>query len=271
MNVQPDAGLSILDVPEVLAVLFHPRPEMGATPALPPSCDLMIPVDEQVSIGARFHIADKSAANILFFHGNGEIVADYHELGVLYNKMGINFLAVDYRGYGRSNGQPTVTTMMQDCHTIFDFTREWLDEHEHGGPLMIMGRSLGSASAIELAATRRQAVAALIVESGFATVGPLLQLLGIDPASIGFDEKRSFGNVDKIKTVDIPTVIIHAENDHIIAFEEGQRLFDASGSADKVLLKIPGANHNDIFMRGLDAYLNAVKQLTLKVLAATGK
>ena len=271
MNVRPDAGMSILDVPEVLAVLFHPRPELAAAPALPPSCDLMIPVDKQVSIGARFHIADQSAVNILFFHGNGEIVADYHELGALYNKMGINFLAVDYRGYGRSDGQPTVTTMMQDCHTIFDFTRKWLTDHQHDGPLVIMGRSLGSASAIELAATQRQAVAGLIVESGFATVGPLLQLLGIDPASIGFDENRSFGNVDKIKTVDMPTVIIHAEQDHIIAFQQGQRLFDACGSAKKVLLAIPGANHNDIFMRGLDAYLNAVKQLTDGVLAATAK
>ena len=270
MKNQPDAGLSILDVPEVLAVLFHPRPEMGATPAPPPSCDLMIPVGKQVSIGARFHIADQSAANILFFHGNGEIVADYHELGALYNKMGINFLAVDYRGYGRSNGQPTVTSMMQDCHTIFDFTRDWLNEHRHGGPLVIMGRSLGSASAIELAATHRQAVAGLIVESGFATVEPLLQLLGIDPISIGFDENRSFGNIGKIRNVDIPAVVIHAENDHIIAFEQGQRLFDACGSADKVFLKIPGANHNDIFMRGLDGYLNAVKQLTDRVLAATG-
>jgi alpha-beta hydrolase superfamily lysophospholipase len=231
----------------------------------------MIPVEAEVSIGARFHIADKSAANILFFHGNGEIVADYHELGALFNKMGINLLAIDYRGYGRSGGQPTVTAMMQDCHTAFDYTLTWLKEHRHTGPLVIMGRSLGSASAIELAAAHRQAVAGLIVESGFATVGPLLRLLGIDPDAIGFDENRSFGNVDKIKTVDIPTVIIHAEHDHIIAFQEGQTLFDACGSADKVLLKIPAANHNDIFMRGLDAYMNAVKQLTDRTLAATGE
>ena len=128
MNDQPEPGLSILDVPEVLAVLFHPRPELGAAPALPPSCDLMIPVEAEVSIGARFHIADESAANILFFHGNGEIVADYHDLGALYNRMGINFLAVDYRGYGRSGGRPTVTSMMRDCHTAFDFTRYWLNK-----------------------------------------------------------------------------------------------------------------------------------------------
>lgn len=264
-----ESGLSALDVPEVLGVLFHPRPELGATPAQPPSCDLMIPVEADVSIGGRFHMADLSAANILFFHGNGEIVADYHDLGGLYNRMGINFLAVDYRGYGRSGGQPTVAAMMADCHSIFEFTRSWLAENRYCGPLVIMGRSLGSASAIELASAHGSAVAGLIVESGFAYAGPLLQLLGIDPAALGFDESPSFGNVDKIRTVELPTLVIHAEHDHIIALQEGQTLFDACGSADKAFLKIPAANHNDIFMRGLDAYLKAVKQLTDRTLAAT--
>ena len=65
MKDQPATGLATLDVPEVLTVLFHPRPELDPTPAVPPSCDLMIPVTPDVSVGARFHIIDKSAANIL--------------------------------------------------------------------------------------------------------------------------------------------------------------------------------------------------------------
>lgn len=256
------AGLSALDIPEVLAVLFHPRPEPKATPAQPPSCDLMIPVAEKVSVGARFHVAGKSAATILFFHGNGEIVADYNDLGPLYNRLGINLLAVDYRGYGRSDGEPTVTSMMHDGHTVLKFTCNWLHENRYSGPLVIMGRSIGSAPAIELAAVHRQTVAGLIVESGFAYAEPLLKLLGIDPGSIGFDESRSFNNVGNIQSVIKPTLVIHAENDHIIPFEEGQTLFDACGSSHKEFLKIPGANHNDILMRGMDAYMTAIKQLT---------
>ena len=77
-------------------------------------------------VGGRFHMAEKSAPNILFFHGNGEMVADYDEMGPLYNRIGINFLPVDYRGYGRSTGQPTITAMMRDCHVIFDFAKKWL-------------------------------------------------------------------------------------------------------------------------------------------------
>jgi fermentation-respiration switch protein FrsA (DUF1100 family) len=223
--------------------------------------DILIPVQEDIAIGARFHMAEKSGGNILFFHGNGEIVADYDELGVVYNQMGINLLAVDYRGYGRSGGKPTVTAMMQDCHLIFHFVRKWLQQNNYTGPILLMGRSLGSASVLELAAAYKNLIDGLIVESGFAYAGPLLTLLGIDFAALGFKEEKGFRNVDKIKNFDKPTLIIHAEYDHIIPYSDGQTLYDACPSEDKKLLKIPGANHNDIFMRGLQEYLAAVKNI----------
>lgn len=260
---------SVLDRPEVLMFLFHPRSEprrsiLDPAPAEelnPRKKDILIPVDPEVTIGARFHMSEKSACNILFFHGNGEIVADYDELGELYNQLGANYLAVDYRGYGRSSGKPTVTAMMRDCHHIFDYTVQWLARHNFIGPLVVMGRSLGSASALELAASYPDDIAGLIIESGFAYASPLLALLGIDASAIGFREEIGFRNVDKIAAYDGPTLIIHAEYDHIIAFSEGQALFDASSSALKKLLQIPGANHNDIQYRGLEAYMQAIKNL----------
>ena len=77
----------------------------------------------------------------------------------------------------------------------------------------------------------------------------------------GFSEESGFRNIDKIKKFNKPTLIIHAEFDHIIPYSEGQSLFDASAAKDKKLLQIPGANHNDIFARGLSAYLTAIQNL----------
>jgi fermentation-respiration switch protein FrsA (DUF1100 family) len=264
---------TLLDRPEVLMFLFHPRPEPSGlhfptaerTGRLPETTDIMIPVARDVAIGARFHMAAKTGGNILFFHGNGEIVADYDELGGVYNNMGINFLAADYRGYGRSSGKPTVSAMMRDCHIIFEFVRQWLRENYFAGPLILMGRSLGSASVLELAAAYKTEVDGLIVESGFAYAGPLLQLLGINPEVLGYREEEGFGNIDKIRQFDKATLIIHAEFDHIIPFSDGQALFDACQSVDKTLLMIPGANHNDIFMRGLQEYLATIGKLVERV------
>ena len=262
---------SILDRPEILMNLFHPRPEFGRSVSVSEHNDIMIPLEAEIAIGARFHLTDKSACNILFFHGNGEIVADYDEFGQILNQVGINFLAVDYRGYGRSSGQPTVTAMMRDCHMIFDYVKKWLAENDYPGPLVLMGRSLGSASALELAMHYADGIDGLIVESGFAYAGPLLALLGIAIAEIGFEEAAGFRNIDKIQTFGKPTLIIHAERDHIIPFSDGEALFEACPATDKTLLKISGANHNDIFMHGLKDYMAAVTKLTERLVSDTDK
>lgn len=256
---------SLLDVPEVLLRLFHPRPEISLAGARTEAPHLLIPVADTVVVGARFHPAAAAAPTLLFFHGNGEIVADYDELAPFYRRQGLNFFPVDYRGYGRSTGAPTVSAMMRDCHQIFAFARQWLPEMGYPGPLMVMGRSLGSASALELAAAYPGEIAALIVESGFAYAGPLLQLLGVNLAAIGFQEMAGFRNIDKIRAYAGPTLIIHAEHDHIIPMRDGQALCDASAAMDKTLLKIPQANHNDILLKGFAAYMTAIQALAARI------
>jgi len=249
---------SSLDRPEIRMSLFHPRPEWGPSDRKSTAQDVLIPVEKDDVVGGRFHMTEKSAPNILFFHGNGEIVADYDDMGSLYNRMNINFLPVDYRGYGRSTGRPGVTAMMRDCHVIFDFLKKWLKEKGYTGPVIPMGRSLGSASVLELAQYYKSEIDGLIVESGFAYAGPLLRLLGVNTYAMGFKEEQGFRNIDKIQTFDKPTLIIHAEKDHIIPFSDGQALYEACNSPDKTFLEIPGANHNDIFMRGLSEYMAGV-------------
>lgn len=255
---------SIMDSPEVLMGLFHPRPEYGSMEKNSNAIEVLIPVEGDIVVGGIFHVTEKSAPNILFFHGNGEIVADYNDLGPLYNRMGMNFLAVDYRGYGRSTGSPTVANMMMDCHEIFKFTKIWLKDSGYSGAFIVMGRSLGSASALELASCHREDIDGLILESGFAHTGPLLALLGVDTSAINFTEEDGFGNLEKVRYWGKPTLVIHAEFDQIFPFSEGQTLYDACLSEDKILVRIPGANHNDIFLRGLDEYMKAVKILSEK-------
>lgn len=252
---------SMFDRPEILMFLFHPRPEWNVNQSIDGVVDRLISVENEVQIGARFHLAGKSSPNILFFHGNGEIVADYDDMGQLYRQMDINFIPVDYRGYGRSTGSPSVTAMMKDCHVIFDHIQNWLAEKKHDGPFIVMGRSLGSASALELVKYYGTQIDGLIIESGFSHVGPLLELLGIRMARTELRGEGGLHNVEKIRSFDQPTLIIHAENDHIIPFHEGQALYDACTARDKRLLKIPGADHNSIFLHGIQKYMAAIKEL----------
>jgi alpha-beta hydrolase superfamily lysophospholipase len=246
-----------LDRPEISFNLFHPRPQYRPKTAN----DSLIPVADDIQVGACFHMIDPSAPSILFFHGNGEIVSDYDEMGAVYNQMDLNFIAVDYRGYGRSDGEPSASAMMRDSHAIFQFVRAWLEENDYRGRLMMMGRSLGSAPALELAAVYQDPIDALIIESGFAFTGPLLALVGVDLNAIDFEEAQGFLNLEKIKVFSKPTLIIHAEKDHIIPISDGRALFDACPSPQKDLLEIPDANHNDILLRGFEEYTAAISDL----------
>lgn len=256
-----DFDYSALDHPGVLARIFHPR-SAGMAGHVKPN-ELMIPVEDNVHIGACFHVESKQAPTIVFFHGNGEIVSDYDDLGPVYNQTGINFFVVDYRGYGRSTGTPTVSAMMKDCHVVLDFVGQWLGKNGFTGGLTVMGRSLGSAPAIELASTHPSRIEHLIIESGFAHTGKLLKVLGIDPAVMKMDRSSGFENHEKIRQWAGPLLVIHGEFDQLISFSQGKDLFDACPSVEKTLVKIPGANHNDIFIRGLDLYMEAVKTLVM--------
>ncbi len=252
---------SSFDRPEIINFLFHPRAEYEDGSSKEGFEEIMIPVEENVEIGARFYGNEKNAPVLLFFHGNGEIVADYHDLSQLYTRMNVNFFPIDYRGYGKSSGRPSVSTMMQDSQTAFLFALKWLSENGYTGSIIIMGRSLGSAAALEIASNFSDRFSGLIIESGFAFALPLLKLLGIDAERIGVTEDSGFRNYDKIKEVNKPTLVIHAEHDHIIPLQDGKYLHENSADKNKRFLMIPGANHNDIFARGLQEYMLAVKLL----------
>ncbi len=247
---------SRLDVPQVLTRLFHPRPEYAGSPTS--AQELLIPVAPGAAVGGRFYAAGAKAPTLLFFHGNGEIVADYEDLGPIYARLGLNFLPVDYRGYGRSTGAPTVAAMMADCHVILAFVRDWLRERQFTGPLAVMGRSLGSASALELAAAHPDELAGLIIESGFAWAAPLLRLLGVDAQALEYLEDEGFRNIDKIRQWTKPLLVIHADHDQIIAVSEGVARYEACPSREKTLLRVPGAGHNDVLPVGFTAYMEAI-------------
>ncbi|MBU4177617.1 MAG: alpha/beta hydrolase [Desulfurivibrionaceae bacterium] len=252
-----------LDRPEVLAALFYARQETTPTPA--GAQDHEIEVEAGVVLGARFFLTDDPAAvNLLFFHGNGEVVSDYDDAGPRYNEQGVNFLAVDYRGYGRSTGTPGVGAMIEDAHRALDWVLAWLAGQGRTGHLVVMGRSLGSVSAIELASSE-EAVAGLIVESGIAGTLPLLCTIGIDPQGLGITEADGFGNLQKIARVQKPTYILHAQHDRIIPLTEAEELQSLCGARSKEFQMIPGADHNTILERTGKLYFQAIKQFLNRV------
>jgi len=250
--------LETLDRPEILQFIFYPRREVDRLSAGNVNTGL-ITVDEDVSISYNFFIGEKKYPNILFFHGNGEIASDYEPIGAIYNQIGLNLFVADYRGYGRSGGTPTLSNMIKDAHPVFEGFKQVLKGAGFSGSLFIMGRSLGSASAIELASSYQQQLNGLIIESGFANVFNLLKYLGFPLKSLGIAVPGTPHSHALIRKISLSTLVMHGEYDQIVPVEEGKALFEMIGAKDKRLVIIPGVDHNTIMSGGMQQYLKALQ------------
>ena len=165
--------LSFLDRPEILEVIF---PLVYAPFYLPDYLQFSssgvpsysIEVEEGIKINCGFWVSGKECPSILYFHGNGETVASHDWIAPFYNQRGINLFVADYRGYGSSNGKPTISNMIGDAHTIFAGFKETIRKEGFKKSLFLMGRSLESMPTIELAFNYQDEIRGLIIESGSA-------------------------------------------------------------------------------------------------------
>ena len=251
----------VLDRPEVVSVLFYPRRDVGVPRLASGVHTVRIPVSDDVALGGKIFAADGASPVILYFHGNGEIASDYDTIAPFYTRYGITLFVVDYRGYGLSEGTPSATSMIDDAWTVFERTSGILAKAGvTAGPLFVMGRSLGSAAALEIIDRAKDGVEGLIIESGFAYTFPLIERIGFLPLADAYEHKDGFGNLDKIARAQLPTLIIHGERDWIIPISDGDALFETSPSKQKTFVRIPGAGHNDLMLVGRQSYFDAIAQ-----------
>jgi alpha-beta hydrolase superfamily lysophospholipase len=259
---------SKLDKPEVLSRIFYPRQE-ERTPLAEYSCDFDCTVEENIVLGCRFHGASQEAPTLLFFHGNAETVSDYDTIAAKYVQHGMNLLVTTYRGYGWSTGSPTVSAMLLDTDIIFQKAVNWLEEKGYTGSIFAMGRSLGSASAIDLTERHQGSIKGLIIESGFADTMPLCKTLGIELENNGVTEKEGFGNCEKIAEIKIPTFILHGSSDTMIPVALAEKLQACCAARSKQFMVIPGADHNTMIATGGDKYFEVIKGFVDKTCGVT--
>ena len=252
---------SSLDQPFLLQFIFYPREDF--TPCPGNAFDLSVWVGDGVSISCRFYMGHHEWPWILFFHGNGEVVSDYDEMSPFYHQKKINLVVADYRGYGASSGTPTLTDLVQDAHVIFKEVREELSRRNLRKDLWVMGRSLGSISALELAYHHQGEMKGLIIESGFPSVVRIMFHLGI-PAQVMGLEKIDQECLERIKKIFIPALIIHGEQDSLVPLENAKDIYQNLGAQEKELLVIPSATHNDIMIVGFVDYFKSLQQFIEK-------
>jgi len=253
---------AMIDNSSLLLYLFYPRRQYSKPTGS--AFDLAVPVENEISIVCRAYPGQPENPWVLYFHGNGEIVSDYDGIAHLYNNRGINLLVADYRGYGASGGKPTFKDMVKDAVSIFNFIFDPAQFQSGADQTdwFIMGRSLGSISALELAAHFPDRLKGLIIESGFISVAGLIRHLGLpSPGDLSPLEEQYRVLTGGIR---LPALVIHGEHDRLVPLIQGKDLYETLGSEQKELIVIPLADHNDIMFVDSKKYMDAIANFVLK-------
>lgn len=243
----------IMDQPHILRNTFFPRQTLSPCPEN--AFDLQIPAEGDVSLHCRFYTGSPASPSILYFHGNGEIASDYDHIAPFYNLSGANLVVAEFRGYGASSGTPTFMAMLEDAHRIYLAVREELANRGFSSDFFIMGRSLGSVSALELAAAPTVESKGLIIESGFVCASRIARRLGYPPEQL---EPLEAECRQKIKDIRLPALILHGEEDFIVPVTEAEAIYSLLPTDDKELFIIPYADHNSMIFEGGDDYFKSI-------------
>ncbi|MCA9735759.1 MAG: alpha/beta hydrolase [Deferribacteres bacterium] len=204
-------------------------------------------------IHAWYFQVQNPQATIFFLHGNAGNVADripfFH---LLQQKIHVNIFAIDYRGYGKSSGTPTEKGVYKDAEYAWRYLVEEL--HLHPEDVIIWGRSLGGAVAVDLAA--KENAAGLILESTFSSGKDMAKrMFGFLP--IWIFSGIQFDSANKITSITYPKLFLHGDADNIVPFELGRKLYDCAAQP-KEFIKIAGAEHNDTYIVGGSSYWHII-------------
>ena len=183
---------------------------------------------------------EQPRAIVLYCHGNGGNVAMWADaLRVLHDRVGVSVMGFDYRGYGRSEGTPSEAGVLADARAA----REWLSRRA-GVPasqIVLMGRSLGGAVAVDLAAA--DGARGLVLESTFTSL-PEVGHAKLPWLPVRTLMQAEFNSLAKIGNYHGPLLQSHGTADRLIPFKMGRRLFEAANEP-KQFLPIPRRDHND--------------------------
>lgn len=174
---------------------------------------------------------------VLYLHGNAGNVSHRYEIIESFAALPAHVLALDYRGYGRSEGKPSEEGLYADARAAWDYLTK-----TRGFPadrVVVYGESLGGAVAVDLAA--RVEPCALVVQSSFTSIADMAA--EVMPFVPRFLVRTKMDSLEKIARVRAPVLVVHSPADEIIPYRLGRKLYDAAPEP-KRFHEIKGAPHN---------------------------
>lgn len=225
--------------------------------------------------GSRLHgwwLPAKGAAlgSVLHLHGNAANVSNHLPLVAWLPGAGFNVLMLDYRGFGKSEGRPTLDGVVDDAGAALRYLRA--RPGVDGGRLIVLGQSLGGATALRLLARDAERVRLAVIEAAFASYRGIARdaaaqsvvLLPLVPIATPALPPSRDDPVTALPALRVPLLIVHGTADEVIPFRHGEQLAAAAPPGTQ-FVRVEGARHMesltraDVQRRVLEAMVDAVR------------
>jgi len=221
------------------AGVFFPSRGMAVTPTVIglPWEDVYFKAADDVRLNGWFFKNPRAASTVIFAHGNAGNMSDRLFKIKFFYDLGLNVFIFDYRGYGKSEGNPSEAGIYLDARAAYDHlqSQRVIDMDK----IILYGASIGGVVAVDLAAQRK--VALLVVESSITNARDMARIYY--PFVPLFFLSLKFDSISKVGPLTVPKLFIHSPDDEVVPFWVGQKLFKAAGEP-KEFLTISGG-HND--------------------------
>jgi fermentation-respiration switch protein FrsA (DUF1100 family) len=234
-------------------VVFHPERELCAAPD---DCalayeDITIQASDKTQLHGWFIPHPQAAQTVLFLHGNAGNISHRLEKIETFHHFGLNVFIFDYRGYGKSQGVPSEDGIYLDAIAAFDYLASRVDVD--ASRIVAYGASLGGAVAVDLATKRN--LMGLILDSTLSSGRDMARRLF--PFIPNFMIRIRLDSITKIKSLTIPKFFIHPQDDEVIPYALGQKLFQAAPGPKKFVTIFGG--HNDSWAVSQSVWIDSVK------------
>jgi hypothetical protein len=216
--------------------------------------DVWLTADDGTKLHAWWIPNETAKFTYLAFHGNAGNVADRATVYEFLRDTPANVLALEYRGYGRSEGKPSERGVYRDADAAYSY----LVNAKGKDPKTIVsfGQSLGTAVATHVAAHHE--VGGVVLEAPFPSASRVARKFFWFLPGISLLVHLQFDSKGRLKEIDAPILIVHCRQDPVLPFQFGQEVYNAA-RPPKDFLEINGQCHEEASVIAPDSYRVALR------------
>lgn len=225
--------------------------------------DIWLRASDGVKLHAWWIPAENAKFTFLAFHGNAGNIANRAGVYTFLHDTPANVLALEYRGYGRSDGSPSEAGLYRDSAAAYDY----LVQTKRIPPKMIIsfGQSLGTAVAAHLAANA--VVGGVVLEAPFPSLSAVARRVFWFLPGVEFTVATQFQTRTQLARINAPVLVVHCTQDPVIPPELEEQVYEAA-KPPKFILRVDDRCHEEASLIAPTRYREALKPFLAAASAA---